>query len=226
MQTESGASEPASPALRITLRGVLVLLAVQIVYGAFTAGLHAGLGYNTFPKMNGVWVPPEAFTRWTSVLDDRTTVQLVHRAVGATLAVASLAIAVLARQAPRAVRRALGVVVAAVVAQLTLGIATLLLFVPIPLAAAHQLGAVVLLLAVLRATHLTRLAAPSANPSATMARPEPDEPGEPTPPTVQPSESGPVSPWRPTADDLGAGATSSGPSAPGSTSFEGSTSSR
>jgi cytochrome c oxidase assembly protein subunit 15 len=179
--------------LRLALRAMLVLLAVQIVYGAFTAGLHAGLGYNTFPRMNGVWVPPEAFARWTSVLDDRTTVQLVHRALGTTLGVVVTAIALLARHAPRAIRRAIGLAVAAVLVQIALGIATLVLFVPIPLAAAHQLGAVLLLLAALRATHLARRAALSASPSARMpAKPEErEEPGPPT--TLQPSEAGPVS---------------------------------
>lgn len=151
-----GASEPASPLLRIALRVVLVLLAAQIVYGAFTAGLHAGLGYNTFPKMNGVWVPAEAFTRWSSMLDERATVQLVHRILGTTLVVAIGALAVVARRAPRAVRRAIGWVLTAALVQFSLGIATLVLFVPIHVAAAHQLGAVVLLLAALRAAHLTR----------------------------------------------------------------------
>lgn len=225
---EAQAPEPVSPALRTALRGVLVLLAVQIVYGAFTAGLHAGLGYNTFPKMNGVWVPPEAFTRWSSVLDDRATIQLVHRALGTTLAVAiaALAVATATRaRAPRAVQRALGAVVAAVGLQFALGLATLLLFVPVSLAAAHQLGAVVLLLAVLRATHLARRAAVSTSPSATKTAPVSvrDEPVAPL--TVQPSDGVSASSWRRTAaDDVGD--SSSGVSAPGSTSFAGSTSSR
>jgi cytochrome c oxidase assembly protein subunit 15 len=165
----ASACAPAAPALRVALRAVLVLLAVQIVYGAFTAGLHAGLGYNTFPKMNGVWVPSEAFTRWSSVLDDRTTVQLVHRIVGTTLAVLIAALAMSARRAPRAVRCAIGTVLVAVLVQLSLGIATLVRFVPIYLAAAHQLGAVVLLLAVLRAMHLTRATAAGPRESATCA---------------------------------------------------------
>jgi cytochrome c oxidase assembly protein subunit 15 len=150
------ANEPARPSLRWALRGVLVVLAAQIVYGAFTAGLHAGVGYNTFPKMNGAWIPPEAFTRGSSMLDDRASVQLVHRTLGTILVVAIAALAAFAWRAPRAVRRAIGLVLAAVLVQFSLGIGTLLLFVPLHLAAAHQLGAVLLLLAAVRAVHLTR----------------------------------------------------------------------
>src|SRR4051794_17950939 len=60
------------------------------------------------------------------------------------------------RRAPRAIRRAIGAVRVAVLVQFSLGIATLALFVPMHLAAAHQMGAVVVLLTTLRAAHLTR----------------------------------------------------------------------
>lgn len=151
----------ASRRLRAALRAVLVLLVAQIVYGALTAGLHAGLGYNTFPTMGGHWVPPEAFAlepAWRNVVENRTTVQLLHRGLGALLVSSVAVVWALSRRAPlepRA-RRAVHLLLAVVAAQFALGVATLLLFVPITLAVAHQLGACIVFLVTLRATHAAR----------------------------------------------------------------------
>jgi cytochrome c oxidase assembly protein subunit 15 len=148
--------EPVRPRLRFALHGVTSLLALQIVYGAFTAGLHAGVGYNTFPKMHGRWIPPDAFAlapTWRNLVDNPAAVQLSHRAIGALLVVAIACTAWLARGAPARVRAATAWVAAGAVVQFGLGVATLLLVVPVSVAAIHQLGACLLLLAVLRAQH-------------------------------------------------------------------------
>lgn len=150
---------PTRARLRFALHAVAGLLVLQIVYGAFTAGLHAGIGYNTFPMMHGRWIPPDAFAlepAWRNALENRAAVQLIHRALGALLVLSILATALLARRAPRDTRRAVQVLAVGVLVQFALGVATLILVVPVPIAALHQLGACLLLLAVLRAQHAAR----------------------------------------------------------------------
>ena len=129
--------------LALLVAGVVFLMALS---GGFVAGLRAGHAYNTFPLMNGSVVPPEAFMLdpwWSNFLWNVATVQLVHRMFFWTLLIL---IPVLWWQLRRtsakvAVHHLLGMFVL----QATLGISTLLLSVPIPLAAAHQAGAVLLL---------------------------------------------------------------------------------
>lgn len=151
-----GPREVTSPRLRAALFCVLALTCVQIVWGAFTAGLHAGIGYNTFPKMQGAWVPPDAFASaslWRNAVETPAMVQLVHRVLGTLLLLSAIALAVAARRAPPGVRSALLNVGTMALTQYALGVATLLLIVPVSLGAAHQLGACMLLLMLLRALH-------------------------------------------------------------------------
>ena len=124
-------------------------VALVALSGAFVAGLHAGLIYNSFPLMDGRLVPAGLFgaTPWyASPFEDVTTAQFDHR----VLALLTVAAAVFFRLSLRGValtpraRRAANLVVAMVLVQLGLGIATLVLVVPIPLAACHQAGALLL----------------------------------------------------------------------------------
>ncbi len=140
-----------SPALRFALRVVAALLALQIVYGAFTAGLHAGIGYNTFPSMHGQWTPPGGFR---SPFEDGATVQWTHRVVGTLLVFAAGAVAVASRGAPKRARRAVTAVAHGALLQYGLGVTTLVLHVPLAAAALHQVGACLLWLAVLRALYI------------------------------------------------------------------------
>lgn len=146
----------ASPRLRRALVAFLALLGLQIVYGAFTAGLHAGIGYNTFPKMYGQWIPREILALtpgWLNAFENRATVQFLHRALGAAVLLGIGGLLVLARGATRELRRAIAAIALAGIAQFSLGILTLLWIVPVPLAALHQFGACVLLLATIWANH-------------------------------------------------------------------------
>src|SRR5205814_5696025 len=128
--------------------GLVVLVFVMVLSGALVAGIHAGLAYNTFPLMNGAWIPPEVLEIdpwWKNFVYNMATVQLVHR----MLALVIVAVALIAwwrvhadRSAPLAACRWSEALLAAVALQVTAGIATLLLRVPIPLAALHQAGAV------------------------------------------------------------------------------------
>lgn len=136
-----------------------VLILVMVASGALVAGLHAGLGYNTFPLMNGHWVPPEwlAIRPWyANFYSNVATAQFDHRLVAWALMALTPWFWWRSRSqsAPGGrARRALDLLLLALVVQVTLGISTLLLVVPVPLAAAHQGGAVLLFAAAVNAAH-------------------------------------------------------------------------
>ncbi len=127
----------------LVVAGIVFLLALS---GGFVAGLRAGHAYNTFPLMNGHAVPPEVFMLdpwWSNFFWNVATVQLVHRSIFWLLLVL---IPVLWWQARRTQAKvAAHHLLAMFVIQAALGISTLLLAVPVPLAAMHQAGAVLLL---------------------------------------------------------------------------------
>ena len=112
----------------------LFLLSVTIIWGAFVAGLDAGLVYNTWPKMGSYWIPPE-LTSLISLIQDPVSVQFFHRCI------AIVAFLTVVAYAWRIKSPALGFVV---LIQVGLGISTLLTQVWIPLAALHQAGAFIL----------------------------------------------------------------------------------
>ena len=135
-----------------TSRGSLPLAAlvlVMVLSGALVAAIRAGSAYNTFPLMDGNWIPPEVLLIepwWMNFVHNMATVQLVHR----TLAMAVLlAVAIMwARMRSRLARgsrarRWADALALAAVAQAAIGITTLLLRVPLAWAALHQAGAVV-----------------------------------------------------------------------------------
>lgn len=130
-----------------TCKGFVGLTAVS---GAFVAGLDAGLVYNSFPKMADRWIPSDLFAlepKWKNFFENPTTTQFVHRILGTTT-VSSIAILfLLARplKLPGRANIALNCLLGMSAAQVTLGISTLLLYVPTHLAALHQAGAVSLL---------------------------------------------------------------------------------
>ena len=133
--------------LALAVAGLVYLMALS---GGFVAGLRAGHAYNTFPLMNGHLVPPEAFMLdpwWHNFLWNVATVQLVHRSIFWLLLILVPALWWRARRGAASV--AGHHLLALFALQATLGICTLLLAVPIPLAAAHQAGAVLLLAAAL-----------------------------------------------------------------------------
>ncbi|RYZ50051.1 MAG: heme A synthase [Proteobacteria bacterium] len=152
----------AKPQLMKYTIAFLVLVVVQIFWGALTAGLRAGHMYNTFPLMNGSWVPAgmgylyEGGLR--NIFDNPVTVQFIHRCLGWTVFFSALALSFFGLKHAETNRQkwslqAIGVLA---VVQFILGIMTLLHAVPVPLGSAHQIGASLLLLVTVHAVHAMR----------------------------------------------------------------------
>jgi len=155
---------PASKQLKTLRRSAIALLclvAVQIVWGAFTAGLRAGYGFNTFPDMNGFLVPPglDALSGfWANMTGNNVTVQFVHRLLGWILLFGAAALTFIARgrAASWTQRAAVYTFTTAVFAQFLLGIATILSVVKLPVAVSHQAGGVLVLISATVMVHSFR----------------------------------------------------------------------
>jgi heme a synthase len=134
------------PALAKTTVAVVFVMALT---GAMVAGTRAGFAYNTFPLMGETILPADLMrmTPWyLNFLYNLATIQFVHRAIAWTLVALVPALWWWIRRsvpAPRA-RLQSNLLMAALALQVTLGVATLLSVVAVPLAAAHQAGAVLL----------------------------------------------------------------------------------
>lgn len=128
----------------------LGLLTLQIFFGALVAGLHAGWGYNTFPKMNDQWVAATVFALepwWRNFFDNAAMVQFVHRSLGLgfLLLVTGWWLAALRRCRLRELLP-LHLLLVVTLSQVVLGVVTLVNVVPPLLAALHQALACLLLL--------------------------------------------------------------------------------
>jgi heme a synthase len=149
---------PAADGVRRGLQPLLLVVAVTILSGAFVAGLKAGFVYNTFPLMAGQWVPDGLLhlePAWRNWFENPATVQFTHRVLGMGTLALVLFLWVRALRLPLSStqRVAFHGLAAVAILQATLGIKTLLMFVPVSLGAAHQGGAVILLSMVLFALH-------------------------------------------------------------------------
>lgn len=161
LRPTSEATPAAGGATRVLLVATAVSLALTLVAGGFVAGIHAGLDYNTFPRMDGRWVPSgygQLRPFWRNLTENVAAVQFDHRVLATVTALLTSAAVATGLFAPlrREARRALAVLGAAVVAQYGLGVATLLHVVPVGLAVAHQTLAVLVLTAALNALHRLR----------------------------------------------------------------------
>lgn len=135
-----------------------ILVIAMVVTGGFVAGIRAGYVYNTFPLMNGSWVPPEIFLLepwYLNFFNNMATVQFDHRLVAWLLAFAVPWLWYEAGRAglPARTRLLTHLLLAALAVQIALGIATLLLVVPAALAVAHQAGALVVFTVALALNH-------------------------------------------------------------------------
>ena len=140
---------------------LFILVSVTVISGGFVAGLKAGKIYKTFPMMGDYWVPPglmalEPF--WRNFFDNMATVQFDHRLLAITTFILVVAYWFTARtaQLPVRARRAVHALLHTAVLQVALGIATLLLAVPVVLGAAHQGVAMLLFTVALYLVHALR----------------------------------------------------------------------
>jgi len=153
------AATDAGPAyLRPCAMVCLGLLSLTILAGGFVAGIHAGLDYNTFPLMDGHLVP-EGYVGSLPFLRNLTenvaAVQFNHRLLATLTAAAVLATIALglSRRGSRDIRVALLALLVTTALQYGIGVVTLLWIVPVSLGTAHQVGATVLLTALLYLLH-------------------------------------------------------------------------
>ncbi len=134
------------------LHWIIVVLTIQIIYGAFTAGLKAGYGWNTFPKMGGQWIPDGLFPLspwWKNPLEHQMTVQFIHRYMGWILCFLILGFWRHTRTLILNTHQeqALTMLLKIIIVQFLLGMFTIMLVVPTWIAVMHQAGAVLLLAA-------------------------------------------------------------------------------
>jgi cytochrome c oxidase assembly protein subunit 15 len=150
--------------LRRAIELGLCLAVVTLLSGAFVAGLDGGKIYNTFPLMGGRVVPPGYFqpgAGWRNPFENPAAAQFHHRllAMGTAALLLWLAVAGRRRGVPASLRRATTAAALVALLQVTLGITTLLLHVPIVVAVLHQVTGVGVLTAMLVATHRARAVA-------------------------------------------------------------------
>ena len=140
--------------------GLMHLAFLQILLGALVAGIDAGRGYTDWPLMNGVFVPPELLAMqplWINFFENPATTQFIHRKVGYLLAAFAMVLWFLGRKsAHSATRSALHAMIAVMIGQILLGIATVLYGAPWQLGIAHQATAVLLWVLIIRARHLAQ----------------------------------------------------------------------
>ncbi|MCB0414190.1 MAG: COX15/CtaA family protein [Bdellovibrionales bacterium] len=144
--------------IQVLAQALLLVVGIQILYGAFTAGLHAGHNYNTFPKMKGDWIPEGLLAQipiWTNFFESHLTVQFIHRSIAWLLMVLVFTLFFYSKKCSLSEKskRAIWVVSGLFGVQFTLGILTLIHYVPVPLASLHQIGAFFLFTSVLYLNH-------------------------------------------------------------------------
>jgi heme a synthase len=139
---------------------LVALILLQIAAGGFVAGLDAGQGYATWPKMDGQWIPSGLWIMepgWKNIFENAMTVQFNHRVLAYILLLATII------HAWRSPSQPVAILAIAVFAQACLGILTLLLHVPLAAALAHQGGAMIVLALAVWNTH-ARLVIRSPDP--------------------------------------------------------------
>lgn len=158
---ENAQSNEMMQSLRRFSVGLTSLIFIMVLSGGFVAGIRAGLAYNNFPLMNGHLIPPDLFVLepwYRNFFDNITTVQFDHRLIAWILIFSVPLFWYKSRQLALSdtTRLACNLFLLMLAIQVSLGIATLLHVVPIPLAASHQGGAMLLFAASLWVSHRLR----------------------------------------------------------------------
>ncbi|KAM4070353.1 hypothetical protein ACB094_12G159500 [Castanea mollissima] len=138
-----------------------ILVAITAVSGAFVAGNDAGHAYNTFPKMGDTWIPEDVLDMKPLIrnfFENTSTVQLDHRilATATLISIGTLWWSTKKLDIHPAVKSLIGSTMGMAALQVTLGISTLLSYVPVSLGTAHQAGALTLLTLMILLNHTVR----------------------------------------------------------------------
>jgi cytochrome c oxidase assembly protein subunit 15 len=135
------------------------LVYFMILSGGLVAGIRAGFAYNTWPLMGEWFFPPGLFPAqlgFSAIFEDITTVQFNHRMFAYFISICILVFVykgTTARMLSGKAHTAMFLLLLALILQVVLGISTLIFLVPVPLAAAHQAGAILLFTATLYVAH-------------------------------------------------------------------------
>lgn len=160
MAVAERATTPISPSLRRHGRLALAMLALTMIWGAFVAGLQAGLVYNTWPLMADEFIPSIATSMqpvWHNAFENVALVQFIHRWMGPLTMIVILGWVWRCWNAVAPARKpALAALATMAVLQVGLGLATLLSHVQIQIAVLHQAGAITLLTLLLYTLLMTR----------------------------------------------------------------------
>lgn len=159
--TASGEAARAAMRVRRLAVPVAALVGITAVSGAFVAGNDAGHAYNTFPKMGDTWIPEGLMDMkpfFRNFFENTATVQLDHRILATSTLFSIVGMWAVTRKLPvdPRVRTLLNATFGMAALQVTLGISTLLMYVPVSLGTAHQAGALTLFSIVLSLVHGVR----------------------------------------------------------------------
>lgn len=142
-----------------------LVLFIQIVFGAFMAGLNGGMVYNTWPKMNDNFIALEAFSSTNAILEDIATIQFIHRwwafvvlvfvGILYSLVKRGLKYSNTKEGIYKKLKNSVFLLKFLLLVQIILGIFTLIHQVPVSLASAHQITAVLMLLNIVFIIRLT-----------------------------------------------------------------------
>jgi len=133
------------------IKWLIGLIGLMIISGGFMAGTKAGFIYNTFPKMGDAWMPDHLFALspwWKNFFENTVTIQFQHRVSALVTLVVIIGFYLYMRRTPRElVKVGINLLLILALVQVSLGILTLVLKVPIMVGVMHQGGAILLLTA-------------------------------------------------------------------------------
>ena len=146
------------PPLKNFSYAITAMIFLMILSGGLVAGTRAGIPYPTWPLMGDSFIPPGLYNLepfWLSAFEDMLTIQFNHRIFAYIISISVVIFAFVTLRANLAppFRIAIFSFLGILGLQVTLGISTLIFYIPIPVAAAHQVCAVALLSASLYVSH-------------------------------------------------------------------------
>lgn len=149
-------NQASSVYLSITAIAVIIVF-IMMLSGGFVAGTKAGFIINTFPTMNGEWVPSSWMAMspwWRNLFENAVAIQFIHRAIA--MVVLAVVVCMFISSTKQQFKTYAVLSLLAVLVQILLGISALVMRVPLALGASHQAGAVALLASCLLVAHIAR----------------------------------------------------------------------